>query len=1065
MADFQGTLLFDSAINLQGLTQSAQRAKAVLDRLGTDAAKTFQNDIGRALGNAVRPENFAADVAKSKALLKSIGVETSKSFETSLGRKQAKALLQPFVDETTTFAGIVKKNLAGAFSIKNFALGIGGGLGLASLGTSLLQLGKDSIAFSAQFETALAKVQTIADKGIDMGRVRESIKTLASEVPQDIVGLGEGLFDIIGSGIKDTADALKVLEISAKAAVAGVSTTAEASRAIVFILNGFQKSVKETQHISDILFKTVDEGVISFTQLASVVGDIAAPAKAAGVSLEDVSAAIAAMTKGGISAELTVTSLRNLIGDIISPSKAAAEAARKLGLDFSKAGIEAAGGFAPFIKQIQELSAGDPNTLRKLFPDERSTRAVLQIAGSMSDEFQRLAKQFNNLTEVSGATEKAFQTMNATAENQYKLFKNNLSNAVETLGKGLLENLKPALEITNKAFSDTSNQSVNNIKKIVEAIGILAKVTNSLGQLGLSARIFSTLFPSKVEDTSGKFILPADERTNAFKKNAETIKQAIAEIEAKMQPVSDDVQTLSSAAEDTAKGFERSAKAFQELEKLASKIKSTPIVDEFFNNRGSIINEFDKGQLGKIKLIVDLPETDTAKKLKFVAEALEADTKAAEIAQKKLNELADDLTVLSIAFGKALGDDFGNILDSIVGFAKSVSDGNVVGAVSSALQGLESLINVIIPSGAAARAREIARLDEEIRNAQELEAASLRNAQDATARRLTFTSERLSAAFERLANSIGANEASVKDLLDTLASGNEKLKGFSFSASNDQLLNFFRTIQNSLGRLPKNIQEIFDSFSPLTRFTPEIREFLDRLKALSPTLQQQVIDLINSLLLAGDGIKNFGKSAASAFNNLIDELNLRFDLLNIDDPLKKLDLLAKGIRDKFKAIVPTTDAGIRDLIAKGLEALEAGGQTLVNFLKALDLEELTADQFRDFLQLLNQLANEAKSKVEDIGKATDEEITIAAVRQITYTQGNKLIDELTTMRIIQTQMLDIMRSASLRAPNFRNFGIPGNRIVVVNNTGVTEGSEADLRGLNRRQLELAMAASRAQGVN
>lgn len=461
-------VLKEVGLDLPKFQRDAKTMSGEFNKLSVAARKTFGRNIGREIASSIDPQATASQLAKIRAELARFGKDAVRTFDQTFGKRASKKIFDPLRDESQTFVGQLKKTLAGGFDLKNLALGSAAGIGLATLAGSLLSAGKAAISFAADFELALAKVQSIADEDFNVRNVSDNIKNLAREVPQDLVTLTTGLGDIIGSGITKASEALNVLEVSAKAAVAGLTDTATASRGIVFVLNAYGKSAEEAAGISDVLFKTVDEGVITFQELTANIGDVAGPAAQAGVEIGEIGAAIAFLTKQGISGAESVTALRNLLTRIINPAEGAKQAAKELGVELSLAGVRAAGGFTNFIKQVQEATRGDIVQIQKIFPEERAFRAASRLAGEVGAEFQRLSGIFTDTAQTAGATERAFNIINQTADQQFKLLKNNLSVAVVELGQNLLNFLMPAMRGLNELFSNRTelDKTIDRLREL-----------------------------------------------------------------------------------------------------------------------------------------------------------------------------------------------------------------------------------------------------------------------------------------------------------------------------------------------------------------------------------------------------------------------------------------------------------------------------------------------------------------------------------------------------------------------------------------------------------------------
>ncbi len=469
MADFVQKLFFGAGLDVSSLFDDAGRIETRLKGMGKFAGDTFQKQIARELARSISPENFKKEANSARLAIQKFGDDAKKIFEQTLGTNQAKRIFDPIRSESNTFFDKLKQGFSSTFGVGKLSLGVGLGNILADVVHGLGTAAKEALVFSAQFETALTKIKTIADKGVNFDKVREDIKQLATEVPQNLLTLSEGLFNIIGSGIRNAGDAFKVLDVSARAATAGFTDTKFAADAIVFSINAFGKSVDDAEEIANILFKTVDVGKIEFNQLAANIGEVANPAAIAGVSLQELGQAIATITLGGTPVSETFTALKNLLQSIVAPTEGASKAAKALGLEFSKAGIAAAGGLEQFIQKIREATGGDTKKLDLLFPEMRALRAAQILTNTLADTYVRLGDEFDTVTGASGEMNTAFEIANQTAENQYKLFKNNLGNAVESVGNSILRILLPALQEINELFDDTN--PIDKLIKKFQALG------------------------------------------------------------------------------------------------------------------------------------------------------------------------------------------------------------------------------------------------------------------------------------------------------------------------------------------------------------------------------------------------------------------------------------------------------------------------------------------------------------------------------------------------------------------------------------------------------------------
>ena len=197
---------------------------------------------------------------------------------------------------------------------------VGGGL--------VLGVGQAARA-TIEFDKSMRNVNSIAQMGEKRLRaLNKAVLDLSKETAQAPNTLAEGLYDLVSSGF-DAKESLDILRSSAKAATAGLTTTEVSTKAVAAVLNAYRRPAEDAAEVSDVLFRTVDRGVISFEDLASNIGDVLPFASSLGVELEEVGAAAATLTKAGIQPAEAMTRLKGTMTAFIKPSadmKAAIEA-------------------------------------------------------------------------------------------------------------------------------------------------------------------------------------------------------------------------------------------------------------------------------------------------------------------------------------------------------------------------------------------------------------------------------------------------------------------------------------------------------------------------------------------------------------------------------------------------------------------------------------------------------------------------------------------------------------------------------------------------------------------
>lgn len=337
---------------------------------------------------------------------------------------------------------------------------------LAGLAVAAALFFANAINQAVQFEGAMRNVNSISylsEK--QLSSLSNQVIALSTKVPQSAKVLAEGLYDIASSGFQGSAG-MKVLESSALAASAGLTDTATSAKAITQVLNAYGLSASDAADVSDVLFQTVNVGVVTFEELANQLGDVVGGAAAAGVAIDEVGAAVAAMTLSGLGAAESTTSLNNLIRSLIKPSDGLAAAYRNLGIESGEAELKEKG-LHGVMEELRVATHGNITTLIQLFPEIRAARGAFAL---MANEGQNYAKTFDSIADKqnrAGATQRAFNEQMKGLGQQWKLFTNQINAASIKIGLALIPALKEGLA-AGREFGSTLADWFRKLATIAE---------------------------------------------------------------------------------------------------------------------------------------------------------------------------------------------------------------------------------------------------------------------------------------------------------------------------------------------------------------------------------------------------------------------------------------------------------------------------------------------------------------------------------------------------------------------------------------------------------------------
>lgn len=328
------------------------------------------------------------------------------------------------------------------------------GAGLLALGTAFAAAAAAGTYAAVQLEKSMANVSTIWDEAqqradgtfVSIGQATDAMRQLSTELPQSANNLAEGLYEIASSGFQGS-EAIQVLTVSAKAASAGLTDTETAARGVTAVLNAYGDGASEASRISDILFQTVNYGVITFPELANVLGDFVGLTATAKVPFEEAGAALATMTLSGVTAAEAGTSLNRVMKTLIKPGEDLSAVLHSMGYESGIAAIEALGLQGTIDKLASVVGYDSVDAWTRLFPEIRATRGILALTANEGQNWNRVAAKMTDESNLIGAAQRALDKQSQSTSFQLTLLKNQVVALGIGFGQSLLPFIKPVVEI------------------------------------------------------------------------------------------------------------------------------------------------------------------------------------------------------------------------------------------------------------------------------------------------------------------------------------------------------------------------------------------------------------------------------------------------------------------------------------------------------------------------------------------------------------------------------------------------------------------------------------------
>jgi len=337
----------------------------------------------------------------------------------------------------------------GTDKAKSAVKGLGSALGTVTkvgviAGASIAAL---SVKLAGDFSKSLAEVSTLMDNTSEKSikKMSKELRHLSQTSGLALSSLSKAKYDIVSAGFSGAASSAKVLAASSQLAVGGVTSAASAADLLTTALNAYGMDANQVNDISDTLFTTVRLGKTTMDELAGSLGKVLPIAKASGVSLTDVGAAMASLTAGGINTAESTTALRGAIIALTAPTDAAA-AAMKAG------GIEAKrfeDGSFDLLESIRQFEGMDPAALRKFIPDISASVAVSALANNV----EGLSNNLIAFESRAGASETAFNKMAGEFNTQMAMLKNTSQSIMIEIGDVIIDAILPSITKANESLA------------------------------------------------------------------------------------------------------------------------------------------------------------------------------------------------------------------------------------------------------------------------------------------------------------------------------------------------------------------------------------------------------------------------------------------------------------------------------------------------------------------------------------------------------------------------------------------------------------------------------------
>lgn len=384
---------------------------------------------------------------------------------------------------------------------------------------------------------------------VDQTKLVDNLKSISLQTGESLEVLGQTVYDAMSAGVQPTEDMAEVLQVvsaSSKLAKAGFTDTNTAMKASLSVINAYGMGIENINKVSDVLLNTQNLGVTTVGELSNALSKVTPVASAFGVSIENVTSALALMTKQGTNTEVASTGLSAILSELGKSGTTASENLQKASLsagltETSFKGLLFSGKSLGDILDIMADYAEQNNlSLVDMFSSIEAGKSALQITNAGAEEFN---KTLDSMETATGLVSESFEKMVTPSQR--------LDSAIATLKTTIGEKLKPTIDSAKNALADlltkmtgqvdyssTYETTLNNLAKASEN---LKKAQKEAGD-EINATTIAMQFQSRVDFWSG--ISKASTQYDSLNK---TIKSLNSQLQVQEGIVSINEETIANA--------------------------------------------------------------------------------------------------------------------------------------------------------------------------------------------------------------------------------------------------------------------------------------------------------------------------------------------------------------------------------------------------------------------------------------------------------------------------------------------------------------------------------------
>jgi len=340
----------------------------------------------------------------------------------------------------------------------------------SSITAPLVGIGVASVKLAVDFEQSMTKIQTLVGAtASEMQVYSNAVASISSQTAVAQKDLADGLFFITSAGLSGQ-EAIDALTVSAKAGAMGMGEMDSIANALTSVMTAYADENMTAARAGDLLHETLKQGKFDAGQFMDKLGSVIPVAAAAGISMEELGAASATMSKLSGDAAGTLTSMKALMMALLKPSEKQKEILDGLGLSTDELASMMDESLMGTLQFLFENLEGNNEALMNMFGSSKAVVGALSTMGLQADTY---AQVLDGMNRSQGNVDEGMKVLEQTAGHQLKQAFVDLQNAGIEIGKILMP---VVLKIVNgfRQFLTAFQNLDSGTKKIIAGMALVA---------------------------------------------------------------------------------------------------------------------------------------------------------------------------------------------------------------------------------------------------------------------------------------------------------------------------------------------------------------------------------------------------------------------------------------------------------------------------------------------------------------------------------------------------------------------------------------------------------------